>query len=119
MNKAYFANILDPTKLHIEFIDGVGEASWSRLDITWYRLRVYRFYHVDESDINWRFDWHPNTHSPEKYFHEPPDALSETAKQSCIRVEEPSLVARAVLQVWRRAYDTSSFEKPNTAQNPP
>lgn len=112
-------NVLDPKTLHIVFADGIGEASWSRIDITWFRAGAYRFHHVDERGINWRFDRHPNTHSPEKHFHEPPDAPSETAQRSCIRVEEPRLVARAVLKLWRRAYDNESLEELNTAQNPP
>lgn len=119
VEEAFFDSVLDPQTLHILFADGVGEASESRLDITWYRSGAYRFHHIDENDINWRFDRHPNNHSPEKHFHEPPDAQSETAQQSCIRVEEPRLVARAVLKLWRRAYDTGSFAELNTAQNPP
>lgn len=115
----YFDNPLDPKTLHIEFADGLGEASWSRMDITWYRSGAYRFHYVDENDINWRFDSHPNTHSPEKHFHEPPDTPSETATRSCICVEEPSLVTRAVLKLWRRAYNNNSLEDLNSAQNPP
>lgn len=119
VKEAFFDNVLDPQTLHVSFVDGIGEASWSRLDVSWYRSGAYRFHYTDENDVNWRFDRHPNDHSLEKHFHEPPDAQSTTARRSCIRVEEPRLVARAVLKLWRRAYDTGSFAELNTAQNPP
>ena len=116
---AVFDSVLAPRELHIQFADGIGEATWCRLDVTWYTSDAYRFHYVDEADINWRFDRHPNDHSPEKHFHEPPAAVSEMALQSCIMVEEPRLVARAVLNLWRRAYETDSMAKLNDAQNPP
>ena len=116
---AVFDNILSPKELHVTFADGIGDATWSRFDITWYASGAYRFHYVDEADVNWRFDRHPNTHSPEKHFHEPPEADSQTAIQSCIEVEEPRLVTRAVLKLWRRSYETESFVELNTAQNPP
>ena len=116
---ATFDSVLAPRELHIQFADGIGDATWCRLDITWYTSDAYRFHYVDEADVNWRFDRHPNDHSPEKHFHEPPGAVSETALQSCITVEEPRLVARAVLSLWRRAYNTDSVAALNIAQNPP
>ena len=116
---AIFDSILAPRELRIQFVDGIGDATWCRLDITWYTSGAYRFHYVDESDVNWRFDRHPNDHSPEKHFHKPPAAASETALQSCITVEEPRLVARAVLNILRRAYETGSVAELNTAQNPP
>ena len=116
---ATFDSVLAPRELRVQFADGIGEASWCRLDITWYITDAYRFHYVDERDVNWRFNRHPNDHSPEKHFHEPPTAVSETARQSCITVEEPRLVARAVLSLWRRAYETDSIAELNNAQNPP
>lgn len=100
------------------FADGLDGADTARLDVTWYASGAYRFHYVDET-INWRFDRHPNPHSPEKHFHEPPSADSETAVASCITVEEPVLVARAVLKLWRRAYETGSLAELNRAENPP
>lgn len=61
---------------------------------------------------------HPNTHSAEKHFHLPPDAPSETATKFCMQVEEPRLVARAVLKLWRRGYDRGTFDDLNTIDNP-
>lgn len=86
--------------------------------MTWFRSGAYRFHYVDTEEVNWRFDRHPNTHSPAKHFHESPDAHSETAVASCITVEEPTLVARAVLNLWRRAYEMDDLEVLNTASDP-
>lgn len=119
VESATFDNILSPRELHVPFADGIGDATWCRLDVTWYTSGAYRFHYVDEAGVNWRFDRHPNDHSPEKHFHEPPAADSETAVQSCIAVEEPRLVARAVLKLWRRTYTTDAVSEANTAQNPP
>jgi hypothetical protein len=116
---AVFDSTLAPRELHIQFADGIGEARWSRLDVTWYTTDAYRFHHVNEAGVNWQFDRHPNDHSSERHFHEPPAAVSKTARQSCITVEEPRLVARAVLNLWRRAYETDSMTKLNNARNPP
>ncbi|WP_058365599.1 hypothetical protein [Haloparvum sedimenti] len=113
-----FDDPISPRELQVRFVDGFDGADTARLDVTWYAGGAYRFHYVDEA-INWRFDRHPNPHSPEKHFHEPPDADSETAVASCITVEEPVLVARAVLQLWRRAYETGSLAELNTAENPP
>jgi len=105
-------------ELHIHLSEGI-DAGWSRLDVTWYTSGAYKFHYVDENDQNWRFDRHPNNHSDEKHFHEPPDADARSAVRSCIQVEEPGLVARAVWNLWRRGMITSSFEQVNSAQNPP
>lgn len=119
VEKAVFDSALAPQELHVRFADGIGDAAWCRLDVTWYTSDAYRFHYVDENEVNWRFDRHQNAHSPEKHFHEPPAAVSETARQSCITVEEPRLVARAILNLWRRAYEMDSVSELNTASNPP
>lgn len=105
-------------ELQITFAAGI-DAAWSRLDVTWYTTGAYSFHYVDANDHNWRFDRHPNPHSAEKHFHEPPDAASGVAVASCIEIEEPGLVARAVLKLWRRAVMQDSFDAVNTARNPP
>lgn len=119
VERAAFDSVLDPQEIRIRFEDGIDDASWCRLDVTWYTSGAYRFHYTDETDVNWRFDKHPNPHSPVNHFHAPPDATPETADRSCIRVEEPRLVARAVLQLWRRAYETDTLANLNTATNPP
>lgn len=102
--------------VHLELSAGI-DAEWSRLDITWYTAGAYSFHYVDEHDRHWRFDRHPNPHSSVAHFHEPPDA--GTAVASCISVEEPGLVARAVLKLWRRAVAEESFSVLNVAGDPP
>ncbi|SDQ20390.1 hypothetical protein [Natronobacterium texcoconense] len=116
---AQFDSVLDPQEVRICFADGIGAADWCRLDVTWYTSGAYRFHYVDETGVNWRFDNHPNPHSPLRHFHEPPDAEPDTAVSSCIEVEESRLVARAVLKLWRRAYEHDDFEHLNVADNPP
>ena len=105
-------------ELHIHFSEGI-DADWSRLDVTWYTSGAYKFHYVDENGQNWRFDRHPNDHSDEKHFHEPPGADTRAAVSSCIQVEEPVLVARAVMKLWRRAMMMGSFDQLNRARNPP
>lgn len=119
VTNATLDSVLTPREVRIRFADGIGDATWARLDVSWHTSGAYRFHHVDENGVNWRFDRHPNDHSPEKHFHEPPAADSTTAVRSCIDVEEPRLVARAVLKLWRRAYDTGTFAALNTARDPP
>lgn len=104
--------------LQVEFSVGI-DAEWSRLDVTWYTSGAYSFHYVDAEDRHWRFDRHPNPHSSEAHFHEPPDADSGKAVASCISVREPGLVARAVLKLWRRAVAVGSFAELNTATDPP
>lgn len=119
VEEAAFDSVLTPRELRVRFADGIGSADWCRLDATWYASGAYRFHHVDANGVDWRFDRHPNDHSPEKHFHEPPDADSTTAVESCIEVEEPRLVARAVSKLWRRAYDDGTFSVLNDAADPP
>ncbi len=114
-----FDSVLQPRALRIEFSDGIGPADHCRLSVTWYRSGAYRFHYVDSEGVNWRFDRHPNPHSPAKHFHEPPEAASHTAVESCIEVETPRVVARAVHNLWRRAYELGTHDLVNTAQNPP
>jgi len=119
VKRAQFDTVLDPQEIQIAFSDGIGVAESCRLDCTWYTSGAYRFHYSDEQGVNWRFDKHPNPHSPERHFHPPPNAPSQTAAKSCIAVTEPRLVARAVLQLWRRAYGTDDLTALNTATNPP
>jgi hypothetical protein len=108
-----------PTELRIELADGLGAAETARLDIQWSTLDNYSFHYVDSSDVNWRFDRHPNTHSPDRHFHPPPDAGADTAEPSCIHVGEVSLVARAIHKLWRVAYESGDIDRLNTLSNPP
>lgn len=110
---------IDPTELSIELADGIGGADAARFDVQWSELDNYSFHHVDSTGVNWRFDHHPNTHSSEAHFHPPPDGSSASADRSCIRVEEVSLVTRAVVAMWRAAYETGDRNRLNSLSNPP
>jgi hypothetical protein len=110
---------ISPSELHIEMSDGLGTADAARFDIQWSELEMYSFHYVDTEDVNWRFDRHPNTHSPEIHFHPPPEASTATAEPSNIDVTEVSLVTRAVHAMWRAAYDNDDLSRLNSLSNPP
>ena len=114
-----YDDIVSPTALHVELTDGLGTADAARVDIQWSELDMYSFHYVDTEDVNWRFDRHPNTHSPETHFHPPPDASTATAEPSCIEVTAVSLVTRSVHTMWRAAYETDDVAQLNSASNPP
>ena len=71
-----YDDALDPTELDVELTDGLGDAETARIDVQWSELGNYSFHYVDAGGVNWRFDRHPNTHCPEKHFHESPEAAS-------------------------------------------
>lgn len=110
---------VSPTELHIELGGGLGTAGTARFDIQWSEREMYSFHYVGADDVNWRFDRHPNTHSPERHFHPPPDASPATAEPSCIEVMEVSLVTRAVHAMWRAAYEHDDSSRLNGLSNPP
>lgn len=110
---------VSPTELHVEVSDGLDTANAARFDIQWSELDMYSFHYVDADDVNWRFDRHLNTHSPEIHFHPPPDASTTAAELSRIDVTEVSLVTRAVHAMWRAAYDHDDPSRLNGLSNPP
>ncbi|WP_247731326.1 hypothetical protein [Halovivax limisalsi] len=112
-----FDDPIAPTELRIELADGIGTADAARLDVQWSELDMYSFHYVTAKDVNWRFDRHPNTHSPERHFHPPPDG--SVAEPSCIEGTEVSLVTRAVHALWRGAYDADDQTRLNSLSNPP
>ncbi len=114
-----YDDIVSPGELHVELTDGLGDADAARFDIQWSELGMYSFHYVDAEDVNWRFDRHPNTHSPKAHFHPPPDAATASAEPSCITVTEVSLVTRAVHAMWRAAYDENDVDRLNSVSNPP
>jgi len=89
-------NLLDPGHLQVHFSDGIGDAEWARLEIRWYTKGPYNVHHVDSEDVNLRFDFHPKPDTPKMHVHSPPNAPKHDVEPSCISVEEPSQVARAV-----------------------
>ncbi|QLH76815.1 hypothetical protein HZS55_05615 [Halosimplex rubrum] len=110
---------LNPRTLSIELADGIGEASTARFDVRWSQSSNYAFHYTDALDRNFRFDCHPKPDAPTRHFHPPPDAASRPVEPSCIGVSELSLVTRAVVQLWRNAYECESLEGVNDAENPP
>jgi hypothetical protein len=110
---------IDPTELHLELADGLGPAETARIDVRWSELDHYSFHYVDDRGVNWWFDRHPNTHSPPKHFHPLPDAPTDGAEPSCIRIEGVSLVTRAVHALWRAAYEHDDLGRLNGLSNPP
>lgn len=108
-----------PTELHVKLSDGIGAADSARIDIQWSDHGMYSFHYVDSENVNWRFDRHPNTHSPEAHFHPPPDAATAAAEPSCIEVTGVSLVTRAVHALWRAGYDHDDPSRLNSRSNPP
>ena len=110
---------VEPTELRIELTAGLGDADSARFDIQWSDLNNYSFHYIDSADVNWRFDRHPNTHSPNRHFHPPPDARAADAESSCIHVGEVSLVTRAVHKLWRVAYESGDRDRLNSLSNPP
>ncbi len=75
-----YDDIVGPTELQISLSDGLGDAGNARLDIQWSELGMYSFHYVDNDGVNWRFDRHPNTHSPEIHFHPPHEAATTDAE---------------------------------------
>ena len=114
-----YDDVVAPTELHVSLGDGLGDAESARLDVQWSELGMYSFHYVDSEDCNWRFDRHPNTHSPEIHFHPPPNATTTAAEPSCIDVTEVSLVTCAVHAMWRAAYEDDDVDQLNSASNPP
>jgi hypothetical protein len=110
---------LNPGQLHVEFEDGIGAATSARIDARWSTRDNYSFHYTDDAGVDYRFDRHPKPDGPRAHFHPPPDAPSDGAVPSCIRVVEIPLVARAVFGLWRNAYERGSVDGINDAANPP
>ncbi len=118
VDTASFDDMISPSELHVTLTDGLGTAETARFDIRWSERGMYSFHYVDTNDLNWRFDRHPNPHSPDAHFHPPPDASTDEAVPSCITVTEFSLVTRAVHAMWRAAYE-HDIDRLNSLSNPP
>ncbi|QPV63217.1 hypothetical protein I7X12_00860 [Halosimplex litoreum] len=110
---------LNPQTLSIELADGIGEAATARFDVRWSLSDNYAFHYRDALGRDLRFDCHPKPDAPARHFHLPPNAPSRPVEPSCITVIEVSLVARAVVRLWRDAYERGSLDGINDAENPP
>lgn len=119
VTEAGFPSLIDPQEIQVHFKDGIGDAAQARFDIRWFRSGHYTFHHTDPVGQDFRWGYHPKEGAPDKHFHPPPDPDQTTPVSSCITVEQPELVARAVHKLWRRAFDTGTLTDVNTAENPP
>lgn len=109
---------LDPQpELQITLEAGFNQSTGGRFDIVWTEANCYHFYYLEPDGIEFRFDRHPEPNAPTTHFHEPPDANSRVP--SCITVESPELVTRAVIACWRTAWSRNDPSKVNSATNPP
>jgi len=119
VDETSYDDVVAPTELRITLSDGLGDATSARFDIQWSELGMYSFHYVDSDDVNWRFDRHPNTHSPEIHFHPPPRGRDDGRRAVLYRRDRVSLVTRAVHAVWRAAYEVDTLDRLNSAPNPP
>lgn len=111
-----FDSTFDPQVLIITVAVGFEEPG--RFDVRWSTTDSYGF-HYTEDDLDFRFDNHPNPHSPREHFHPPPAASTEDAEPSCIEVELAERVTLAVIQCWRSALESDDLSRLNAAENPP
>lgn len=119
-------DFLNPTRVAIHLDDGVEDAETARMDVRWTTRGDYTFHYTDDAGINTRWDRHPHggeyVHADGlEHFHPPPDASSDptAVEDSCIQQSVESLVARAVLKLWRTAYHADSVGAFNAGRNPP
>ncbi|MDY6775305.1 MAG: hypothetical protein SV253_04400 [Halobacteria archaeon] len=115
---------LSPDVLRIRLDDGIGDAQSSRIDVVWTVHDDYNIHYTDDAGRDFRWDLHPHEYprpADDRHFHPPPDASTDTddVEESCIQVSEIELVARAVHELWRRAYETGSMDGVNGYSNPP
>lgn len=109
---------LDPQpELNITVDAGFGSSPCGRFDIVWTEKDCYNFHYTEEDGVDLRFDRHPEPRAPEKHFHEPPDGSSTVS--SCISVETPELVTRAVVKCWRTGINDGDPSNVNSLSNPP
>lgn len=118
VTEAGFRDLVDPRELKVYLEAGIDGADEARFDVRWFRPGYYNFHYTD-SARNFRWDYHPKDGAPDRHFHPPRTEGSAEPDPSCITVEQPELVARAVHKLWRRAFDKSSVARLNTAENPP
>jgi hypothetical protein len=116
-------DFIDPSTINVHLENGLGDADHCRIDITWTTLDDYTFHYTD-SNLDFRWGKHPHGGEyggQEAHFHSPPGASSDPddVEESCITVETRSLVVRAVIKLWRAAFDSDSLEPLNSASNPP
>jgi len=104
-------------ELNVTVDAGFGSSACGRFDVVWTDNNCYNFHYRGDTGMEFRFDRHPEPNAPSKHFHTPPDAASRVP--SCIDVEPPELVTRAILKCWRTALSVDDPSKLNSISNPP
>lgn len=115
---------VSPSELRLQLDDGIGEAMSATLTVRWSVQNDYNIHYSDNIGRNLRWDLHPHEYTNpdgDGHYHPPPNASSgdDDVAESCIRVIEIVLVARAVHQLWRAGYDSGITDPLNDATNPP
>jgi hypothetical protein len=119
--KPYYDDPLSPTRMHIPLTDGFHQSGgfdvrWKH-DVNYYHIHYREPFEAATPQIEYRFDRHNDTHSPQTHFHEPPDASPRVS--SCITVTQVPLVARAVAKTWRYGYENNDVSLVNDLSDPP
>lgn len=119
-------DFLTPSSLEISFDDGLRGADTARIDVQWTTLDDYKFHYTDSRGIDLRWGKHPHDGDYVNvtglaHYHPPPDASSDPneVEDSYIEQSAVTLVARAVLKLWRAAYHAGSLGPLNAGRNPP
>ena len=115
---------VNPSELRLTLADGIGEAASASITVRWSVQDDYNAHYSDDVGRNLRLDVHPHDYTiptGDAHYHPPPDAARDDADgaDSCIEVTDLALVARAIHQVWRAAYEAGSVDPLNDATNPP
>lgn len=106
---------INPQQLRVSLGDGIADQSRGRFDVRWTTEGYYSF-HYSQPGLGFRFDYHPKPGVPDAHFH--PHG-GGTALASCIAVESPELVARAIRKCWREAYESGDPSQANALSEPP
>ena len=106
-----FDDPVNPTELILEFSTGLD--SPGRMEITWWSRGAYRYHYTEPGGVDFRFEAHPKSDTPDVHFHPPPNA--GPAEPSFLDgVTQPQTVTRAVLTRWRHAIgDDQGLERFN------
>jgi hypothetical protein len=115
---------VSPDELRLQLDDGIETATSATITVRWSVQSDYNVHYSDDAGRNLRWDVHPHDYpvpDGDGHYHPPPDASSddEDVEESCIRITEIVLVARAVHQLWRVGYDSGTVARLNDADNPP
>jgi hypothetical protein len=117
---------LNPRVLEVRYDDGLLDAESCRIDIQWTTHNDYKYHYTDVAGRDLRWGRHPHNDEYEHvtglaHFHPPPDASSNptAVAESCIELTPEHLVTRAVITLWRSAYQTDTLDPLNTGDNPP